>query len=117
MDLQDLNITVELPDEIIQLLGSAEYFNLSGNKFSNIEEGSALATMIYGMTNWKDVKELQWHGKKEWKELPTFIQYFASVTSINLEDCVELEGEIVVICCLSTHATSDVIHRLTRGCF
>ena len=105
LDLQGLNITVELPDEIIQLLGSAEYFNLSGNKFSNVEEGTALATMIYGMTNWKDVKELPWQGRKEWKELPTFIQYFASVTSINLEGCEALEGEIVAIRCLSTHFT------------
>ena len=93
MDLQNLNISVELPDEIIQLLGSAEYFNLSGNKFSNIDKDPVLATMVYSMTNWRDVKELQWQQKTQWKKLPSEIKYFASVTSIDLTSCSSLAGE------------------------
>jgi hypothetical protein len=45
LDLKDQELTAPLPESVLKLLGSAEYFNLTGNSFSNIDPGTALHDM------------------------------------------------------------------------
>jgi len=87
LDLKDKGLTGELPASVMQLMGSAEYFNLHGNSFSNISEGTALHNMVYGMTNWRDRKELIWkfeQGGGNFSSLPGEIGLFVSLVTLDL---------------------------------
>ena len=63
LDLSDLRLTTELPEAALHLLAWAESFDLSGNKFSNIKAGTALAHMVYETHRWRDAK-MNWTGKE-----------------------------------------------------
>ena len=63
LDLKNLGLTSELPAAALKLMAWAESFDLSGNNFSNIMQGSALAHMVYEMHRWRDAK-LNWVGKE-----------------------------------------------------
>ena len=63
LDLKNLGLTSELPAAALKLMAWAESFDLSGNNFSNITQGSALAHMVYEMHRWRDAK-LNWAGKE-----------------------------------------------------
>jgi hypothetical protein len=62
LDLEGNNLAGFLPLSVLALIGAAEWFNLEGNTFSNVEEGTPLHTMVYDMKNWRDVKCLEWQG-------------------------------------------------------
>ena len=63
LDLKGLGLTNALPHAALELLAWAESFDLSGNSFSNIQPGSALAHMVYEMHRWRDAK-INWTGKQ-----------------------------------------------------
>ena len=63
LDLKNLGLTSELPAAALKLVAWAESFDLSGNNFSNIMQGSALAHMVYEMHRWRGAK-MNWVGKK-----------------------------------------------------
>jgi hypothetical protein len=48
-----------LPRSVLRMLGSAEYFNLSGNTFRNVHVGTALYDMVHRMTNWSKREVIQ----------------------------------------------------------
>jgi len=57
LDLKDLGLTCELPDDVISLLLTAERFDISGNQFSNVEAESMRYDMIYKcscMQKWRE---------------------------------------------------------------
>merc|ERR1712137_1420725 len=61
--------------------------NLHGNSFSNVNEGTALHNMVYGMTNWRDRKELVWsrqNGGGKFASLPNEIRLFVSLVTLDL---------------------------------
>ena len=113
LDLKDEGLTGELPASVMQLMGSAEYFNLHGNSFSNVNEGTALHNMVYGMTNWRDRKELVWSGQNgggKFASLPNEIRLFVSLVTLDLSANDGLTSKFYERALCSTHATiSDVI--------
>jgi hypothetical protein len=57
LDLKDLGLTGELPDDVISLLLAAERFDISGNQFSNVAAESMRYEMIYKcscMQKWRE---------------------------------------------------------------
>jgi hypothetical protein len=57
LDLKDLGLTGELPDDAVSLLLAAERFDISGNQFSNIGGESMRYDMIYKcscMQKWRE---------------------------------------------------------------
>ena len=57
LDLKDLGLTGELPDDVISLLLAAERFDISGNQFSNVGAESMQYDMIYKcscMQKWRE---------------------------------------------------------------
>ena len=87
LDLKDEGLTGTLPASVFQLLGSAEYFNLHGNEFSNVMAGTALYDMVYRMTNWRDRTELVWKddlGGGIFSSVPGEVGLFKSLTTLDL---------------------------------
>ena len=76
LDLKDYGATTELPMQVLSLLAWAESFDLSGNTFGNIKQGTALADMVYNQTRWRDAT-LNWKGK-QLTELAEAAQYLHS---------------------------------------
>lgn len=88
LDLRDRGMQGALPVPVLELLGTAEYFNLSGNSFKNVDITGPLGYMVYRMQNWKDAKELDWENVRgtgnQMRELPGVIGHFTSLQNLNL---------------------------------
>jgi hypothetical protein len=80
-----------LPDSVLVLLGSAEFFNLGGNSFSNIQPDNALFDMVYNMTNWRDRPEVIW-ANRGFAAVPENIGAFRSLVKLDLSRNNELTG-------------------------
>jgi Ran GTPase-activating protein (RanGAP) involved in mRNA processing and transport len=88
LDMHDGNITSELPEEVLRLLVWAESFDLSGNSFSNIKPGTALAHMVYKEKTLRNAS-MNWIGRGL-TELDAAAKYLHS-------------GELII-----THATLQI---------
>ena len=101
LDLKDRHLSGILPDSVMTLMGSAEYFNMAGNSFSNVIEGTALHNMIYGMTNWRDRKELVWSGQNgggDFASVPEQIRFFTHLVTLDLSSNGNLAGACFLFC-------------------
>ena len=97
LELEGKQISGDLPESIMKLMASARYFNLAGNRFGNITEGTALHDMVYGMTNWRDRKEVAWSdyaGGGKFTSIPKQICFFSSLVKLDIS-ANELTGECV----------------------
>ena len=68
------------------MLASAEYFNMQGNSFSNVEKGTGLHDMVFNMTNWGLRKTLQWSGANggaRFDNLPEEIRFFKNLVELD----------------------------------
>ena len=89
-------------------MATAEYFNLSGNSFTNVQEGTALYDMVHRMTNWGKREVIQWsktNGGGKFTTIPDEMFVFKNLVQLDLSYNPGLTGEKNC----STHATSDVI--------
>ena len=80
-------------------MGNATHFNMDGNSFSNVEEGTALYDMVYRMNNWRDRKEIVWkeaQGGGDFESLPDEIGLFRSLESMDVSYNRNLTGTRVV---------------------
>jgi hypothetical protein len=72
LDLKGLKLTAALPDAVLRLLLSAEYFDLSENNFSNLQAETAQYDMIYicsKMQKWREVSALDLSNQKLAKKI------------------------------------------------
>ena len=99
LDLKDSKLGCALPKPVLRLMGNATHFNMDGNSFSNIQEGTALYDMVYRMNNWRDRKEIVWKDKQgggDFESLPDEIGLFRSLESMDVSDNENLTGTRVV---------------------
>jgi hypothetical protein len=82
-----------LPDSVLALLGSAEFFNLGGNSFSNSHRDNALFDMVYNMTNWRDRPEISW-SNRGFTAVPAAIGAFRSLVKLDLSGNCKLTGTV-----------------------
>jgi hypothetical protein len=72
----------------MKLMASARFFNLTGNRFCNVTEGTALHVMVYGMTNWRDRKEIVWSGSngggRFTSPIPKQICFFSRLVKLDI---------------------------------
>ena len=81
--------TGALPQSFFKLLGTSDWFNLKGNKFSNVKAGTALHIMVYEMNNWREVETIEWqgvNGGSRFTAVPTEIEFFHSLKKLDLSD-------------------------------
>jgi hypothetical protein len=86
------------------MMATAEYFNLSGNSFTNVQEGTALYDMVHRMTNWGKREVIQWsktNGGGEFTTIPDEMFVFKNLVQLDLSYNPGLTGEKNC----STHAT------------
>jgi hypothetical protein len=77
-------------------MATAEYFNLSGNSFTNVQEGTALYDMVHRMTNWGEREVIQWSGTNgggKFTTLPDEMFVFKNLVQLDLSYNEELTGE------------------------
>ena len=94
-----------LPRSVLEMMATAEYFNLSGNSFTNVQEGTALYDMVHRMTNWGKREVIQWsktNGGGEFTTIPDEMFVFKNLVQLDLSYNPGLTGEKNC----STHATS-----------
>ena len=87
------------------MMATAEYFNLSGNSFTNVQEGTALYDMVHRMTNWGKRKVIEWsrdNGGGSFTTIPDEMFVFKNLVQLNLAHNGKLTGEQNC----STHATT-----------
>ena len=87
LDLEGLGLKCELPRAVIQIMATAEYFNLSGNTFINVENGTALYDMVYRMNNWNKRTVIQWssqNGGGKFAAIPEEIFVFKSLVELDM---------------------------------
>jgi hypothetical protein len=87
LDLEGLGLKCELPRAVIQIMATAEYFNLSGNTFINVENGTALYDMVYRMNNWNKRTVIQWsseNGGGQFAAIPEEMFVFKSLVELDL---------------------------------
>jgi hypothetical protein len=81
--------TGALPQSFFKLLGTADWFNLKGNTFSNVEAGTALHNMVYTMNNWREVETIEWqenNGGYKFTSVPTEIEFFHALKRLDLSN-------------------------------
>ena len=81
--------TGALPQSFFKLLGTADWFNLKGNTFSNVEAGTTLHNMVYEMNNWREVEAIEWqgvYGCSRFTTVPTEFEFFHSLKKLDLSD-------------------------------
>ena len=78
--------TGDLPQSVFKLLGTADWFNLKGNKFSNVEAGTALHFLVYQMHNWREVETIQWPTETVFTTVPTEIRFFHGLKKLDLSN-------------------------------
>jgi hypothetical protein len=74
---------------VFKLLATADWFNLKGNSFSNVEVGTALHNMVYDMHNWRDVAKIEWqlrNGGGIFTVLPPEIEHFHGLKTLDASE-------------------------------
>ena len=97
-----------LPRSVLEMMATAEYFNLSGNSFTNVQEGTALYDMVHRMTNWGKREVIQWsktNGGGEFTTIPDEMFVFKNLVQLDLSYNPGLTGEKNC----STHSTPNKI--------
>jgi len=94
------------------MMATAEYFNLSGNSFTNVQEGTALYDMVHRMTNWGKREVIQWsasNGGGQFTTIPDEMFLFKNFFRLDLSYNRELTGE--------KNCSTLIIHPLRIACF